>query len=329
MLKALAIAAGLSFTALAAPLAAQDSPPPPVPITSLTVFGDSLVDAGNIFTSTGGAVPSPSLGYFQGRFTNGFDYTDLLSIALFGQPTVASLQGGTNFAFGGARATTTSGVPDLTEQLAFYSGYLAAGNTVDTTGLFVLNFGGNDIFGAVQGTFPNTYADRSAFLMDAARTYADAVQTLSDLGANNILITGFPNATPDSALALSLEANGFLTSDLAGLSLDDTNVYFFSYLDFFARLRADPTQFGLPADLQLTGSCLAAGAAPGCSNFFSFDGVHPTAAVQRAVFGDIQRQFNFSAPVPEPATWMMLIIGFAFIGGVMRRQAAAMRPAHA
>ena len=124
-------------------------------------------------------------------------------------------------------------------------------------------------------------------------------------------------------------ANGYLTSNLAGLSLDDTNVYFFSYLDFFARLRADPTQFGLPADLQLTGSCLTAGAVPGCSNFFSFDGVHPTAAVQRAVFEDIQRQFGFAAPVPEPATWMMLIIGFAFVGGAMRRRVLVVRPATA
>ena len=65
--------------------------------TSLTVFGDSLVDAGNIFTATGGAIPSAANGYFNGRFTNGYDYTDLLSIELFGAPTVASLQGGTNF----------------------------------------------------------------------------------------------------------------------------------------------------------------------------------------------------------------------------------------
>ena len=46
--------------------------------TSLTVFGDSLVDAGNYYISTGGVSPTPSLpypdpalGYFDGRLTNG------------------------------------------------------------------------------------------------------------------------------------------------------------------------------------------------------------------------------------------------------------------
>ena len=128
--------AALAFIAmiggLAAPAQADRST---ARYTSLTVFGDSLVDAGNIFTVTGGATPNSSLGYFQGRFTNGYDYTDLLSIDLFGTPTLASLQGGDNYAFGGARASTTSGVPDLNEQLAFYSADLLGGKAVDANGL--------------------------------------------------------------------------------------------------------------------------------------------------------------------------------------------------
>src|SRR5829696_2797601 len=98
------------------PAAAQDSA-----YTSLTVFGDSLVDAGNIYIATGGATPAASGGYYQGRFTNGYDYTDLLNIDLFGSPTTPSLAGGTNYAFGGARATSTSNVPDLQEQLAMFT----------------------------------------------------------------------------------------------------------------------------------------------------------------------------------------------------------------
>lgn len=324
MPKTAMLAAVLVLGAIGAPAAAQGSTgPTPPPITSLTVFGDSLVDAGNILVTTDGAVPSPRDGYFQGRFTNGYDYTDLLSIALFGTPTVASLQGGTNFAFGGARATATSAVPDLTEQLGFFRASLAAGKTVDPTGLYILNFGGNDIFGALSDNYPSTYANDSAFLLDAARTYAGGVQELSDLGARNIFITGFPNATPNSALLLSLEANGYLLNALGGLSLGDTNVYFYSYLDFFARLQANPAAFGLPQTISFTGNCRAAGAVPNCDNFFSFDGTHPTAAVHQALFRDVQSRFAFSAPVPEPSTWMMLIVGFAFVGAAMRRQCSA------
>ena len=90
---------------VAVPATAQTSVPP---FSSLTVFGDSLVDAGNIRKLGLGA--DPALGYVDGRFTNGYDYTDLLSLAMYGTPTVASLNGGSNFAYGGARATDTTPV---------------------------------------------------------------------------------------------------------------------------------------------------------------------------------------------------------------------------
>ena len=280
--------------------------------TSLTVFGDSLVDAGNIAIATGGTVPNPALGYFQGRFTNGYDYTDLLSIKLFGMPTVASLAGGTNFAFGGARASTTSAVPDLSEQLGLFNAYLIAGHSIDTNGLYVLNFGGNDVFNA-----PGDPAAASTFLQSAAMTYAAGVQALNNLGVRNILLTGFPVATdPRSA-----EAEGYLTTSLGNLSLaGDTTLFRFDYLDFFGRVQSNPSSLGLPT-LDLTTTCIAANAqATGCQGIFSFDGTHPTAAVQSALFRDIDRQFGLSAAVPEPATWAMMLVGFGFVGFAMRRR---------
>jgi phospholipase/lecithinase/hemolysin len=283
--------------------------------TSLTVFGDSLVDAGNIFTFTGGAVPDSSLGYFNGRFTNGYDYTDLLSIELFGAPTVASLQGGTNFAFGGARASNTSGIPDLGEQLGLYAGYLATpGNEVDANGLYILNFGGNDIFNA-----PDDAVAADVFIRQAAQDYAAGVQSLNDIGARNVLLTGFPVLGDP----LSFLAETYLTQELAALNLtDDTSFFRYSYLDFFSRLGTDPGAFGLPP-LDLSQTCLDAGPAAvagGCEGIFSFDGVHPTAAVHKALFSDINSQFNLTASVPEPATWAMMIFGFFMTGTAIRRR---------
>lgn len=283
--------------------------------TSLTIFGDSLVDAGNIFTFTGGAVPDSNLGYFNGRFTNGYDYTDLLSIELFGAPTVASLQGGTNFAFGGARASNTSGIPDLGEQLGLYAGYLAApGNEVDANGLYILNFGGNDIFNA-----PDDAVAADVFIRQAAQDYAAGVQSLNDIGARNVLLTGFPVLGDP----LSFLAETYLTQELAALNLtDDTSFFRYSYLDFFSRLGTDPGAFGLPP-LDLSQTCLDAGPAAvagGCEGIFSFDGVHPTAAVHKALFSDINSQFNLTASVPEPATWAMMIFGFFMTGTAIRRR---------
>ena len=292
--------------------------------TSLTVFGDSLVDAGNIRALGFGA--NPAQGYFQGRFTNGYDYTDLLSQRLFGTPTVASLRGGTNFAYGGARATSTSAVPDLVEQIVLFDAYRAAGNAVDPTGLYVLNFGGNDIFAAVQPGAPTGYASDSAYLRAAADAYAQGVQDLVDRGARNIFLTGFPVATAGPGLTYSLEAEGYLTDALAGLNIgSDTTLYRYSYLSFFQRLQADPSAFGLPPLIlpdpasPATTTCRGAMAYPKCTGFFSFDGTHPTAAIHRALLQDINTQFHLSS-VPEPSTWALMILGFGAVGGALRRR---------
>jgi outer membrane lipase/esterase len=144
--------------------------------TSLTVFGDSLVDAGNYFINSGGTYPDAASAYFEGRNTNGYDYTDLLSQKLFGAPTAASGAGGANYAIGGAHTYEAAG------QIAQYQQHLSGSATaVDPNGLYIVNFGGNDILYADT----MSASDKDAYLMSAAQLYADAVQELNDIGARN------------------------------------------------------------------------------------------------------------------------------------------------
>lgn len=277
------------------------------------VFGDSLVDAGNIRIATGGAVPNAAQGYFQGRFTNGYDFTDLLSIATFGAPTVASLAGGNNFAYGGARVVTNGDFsPDLAFQLAAFTSRV--GGIADPNALYVLTFGGNDVFALGSGTIgalsPADYATA------VATQYAGGVQYLNSIGARNILITGIPNLTPTG---FALEAQ--LQASLDALTLTpDTNLYRFSFLDFFTRVGTNPGSLGLPPLRTDTTCLLARTPSPGidCTGIFSFDGIHPTAAVQAAAAREINRQFAL-APVPEPMTWTFMIFGFGVTGVALRR----------
>lgn len=314
------IGAALCAAALASPASAQTATRG---FSTMYVFGDSLVDAGNIRISTGGAVPNAAQGYYQGRFTNYLDYTDWVSQSLFGAPTVASLAGGNNFAFGGARVVTDGvGGLDLGQQLGLYNARIGAAGRADANALYVLNFGGNDLF-ALLDSDPNNTGGLSDedYITALIEQYAGAVQSLNDLGARNILITGIPNAL--DPLALAIDAR--LRSQLDGLNLAvDTRLDRFSYIDFFGTVLSNPAAVELPPQ-QLGVNCINSRAAinNGCEGIFSFDGTHPTAPIHLAIAKQLNVQFGIGS-VPEPATWATMIAGFALVGGAMRRRTRQM-----
>ncbi len=309
-------AIGVFLSIVATPALAQRDTPH---YTSLTVFGDSLVDAGNYYIASDGSDPDPTQGYFQNRFTNGYDYPDLLSLDLFGVPTTPSLLGGGNFAIGGARIVDTGdAIPDLKAQL---DAFQVSGRGVDPNGLYILNFGGNDVFGA-EGVFGEdgaigNYPDTNSYLQAAAQQYVSGVNTLIGLGARNILMTDFPRAGDP----LTADANGYLNTALTNVALrSNTDFFFYSLSSFNQRVIDDPASFGLPPQ-RIDTTCIDEGAqTTGCAGIFSFDGVHPTAAVQLAGYHDMDKQFGLTAvsPVPETATWGMMILGFIGIGAAMR-----------
>jgi phospholipase/lecithinase/hemolysin len=288
----------------------------PASAAGLVVFGDSLVDAGNVFVGTGGATPSAAQGYFQGRFTNGLNYVDYLQDKLVGGITAPSLIGGDNYAFGGARAVGSAfggfPVPGLPQQLAVFQA--ASGGVADPDKLYVINFGGNDLFGLGTGdTGGLTPTQFTALLINNT---VSAVQTLDSMGARRILVTGIPVG---GAAGMAIE--GLLQSSLTAIEPGlDAKLYRFSYLDFYARFNADPTAYNFPTPVNYTTPCRAA--APvvngkiNCTGYFSFDGTHFTAQVQRGIARDIVQVLG----VPEPSNWAMLIAGFGLVGAVMRRQ---------
>jgi phospholipase/lecithinase/hemolysin len=283
---------------------------------NLYVFGDSLVDSGNVRIATGGAVPNPAQGYFQGRFTDGWDYTDLMQISRSGAPTVASLAGGKNYAWGGARAIGPgyggSAVPGLAMQIGSYVS--TSGGVADANGLYILNFGGNDIFGMDSNNVGGlTDAQVTNLLLTA---YSQALTTLSGMGAQKILVTGIP---VNSARGYTMEVA--LQSMLDGLEPTlGATLYRFSYLDLWADILTDPTHFGLPSNLDVSTPCRAVRPVVNgqidCTGYFSFDGTHPTATIHKVIAGRVEQILA----VPEPATWALLITGFGLVGTALRRR---------
>lgn len=295
--------------------------------SELIVFGDSLVDSGNAHRGPrppGVQDPAPAaLGYFQGRFSNGYNFADYLSLAYTGAPATSFIEGGTNFAVGGARAafSPTEVSPSFLPQLQVFGGL---SRSLDDDALVLVTFGGNDVRAALADP---SVVDFSATLS----TFSQGLSSLISAGAQNIVVTGVPDigALPASqvfgpaatafATARSQLLNTQLDALVAGIGVGTgVNIDFFDLFGLEQSLRADPGAYGL-AGLNTTTSCQSAGAAAvlsGCNGYLYFDAIHPTTQVHSLIAGAIGRQVS---PVPEPVSWTLLLLGVGFMASRNRR----------
>lgn len=294
----------------------------------LQVFGDSFVDAGNANIATSGAVAPAALGYYNGRFTNGPTFADIINRRLTGSETAPFLAGGRNFAVGGARAAGDATflvqglppqiVPGLPTQRNLYLGSYGIGQI--SQGPWLLSFGNNDVnaiqSGDTYGLSADAYGDRYAANM------ASTVQILLQAGAPRVFVFGVPNPLEDEGVTLQDKLDAALAPLQATYG---SRLVTFDFFTFFRAMIANPVAFGLPADTDFDTPCLAVRTAVNgeidCTGFFSFDGTHPTAPVHLAIANAFSRQAGLA--VPEPASWALLIAGFGLIGAAMRRRRMA------
>lgn len=311
------------------------------PYSSLTFFGDSYVDTGNLALLTGGLQPS-SPPYFPGHFSNGPVFTEYLAQGL-GRPGdaapafIARAASG-NYAIGGAR-TNGSIPPGTATQVGSYLTRPGATPTTvtDPTGLYVLFAGGNDLRDAGSLTDP---AARQAAAAAAAQRVITQAGQLGVAGARNVLLFTLPSlsVTPeargipgrpaiDDALAAAF--NGTLAAGIAGLqaSLPGATVFNFRLDNLYANILADAASGGALYGLtNLTTPCLAPGA-PSCDVSVFADDLHPTTRMHQFIGSAVATYVTTGrnvALVPEPATFVLVGIGAAALAGhaVRRRRAA-------
>ncbi|TRW18408.1 SGNH/GDSL hydrolase family protein [Glacieibacterium frigidum] len=291
--------------------------------TKVYVFGDSFTDSGNANIGTGGAAANAAQGYFQGRFGDGYNFADFISKRLTGEYATPFLAGGDNFSVGGARAggDSMSGpfvVPGLPSQRTFYASKY--GNFVDPNGLYIINFGNNDVNAIQSGDIGGLTVPQYS-----AAYVTNIVQTIGLLnagGATRIVILGVPNPDEVEGQALQAQLDAALDLIEPSLTADLTRFDFFA---FFNALRASPQSYGLTADVDFTTPCLAArpviNGSVDCTGFFSFDGIHVTEPVQFEIARAVLTQAGLPT-VPEPGTWALMIIGFGMTGLAVRRRTA-------
>jgi len=217
---------------------------------AIFVFGDSYCDVGNIYSLTGGLEPlSPP--YYHGRFSNGPIWVEHVASAL-GLPMLPAVQGGTDYAFGGAWATqpqkTAVGtIPDVPEQTALYLSQ--HGGKADPNALYILEGGGNDIVGnlGAGGAPPEQLG------LEIALALSESELVLRRAGARHFLIPDLFNvgllpvaqANAAYANAASTATNQFLDELLAaesfieGIKILRLNVY-----ALYSAIQADTGHFG-------------------------------------------------------------------------------------
>jgi phospholipase/lecithinase/hemolysin len=232
------------------------------------------------------------------------------------------LAGDMNFAVGGARAAGDASaapfpglIPGLNSQLGFYGAALGAG-FVDPNGLYIVNFGNNDVNAIQSG---DTYG-LSAFDYGQLFT-SNIVNTVLGLnagGATRIVVLGVPNPSEAEGVALQAQLNAGLDAISPLLTAQLTR---FDFFDFFGRLQATPQAYGLTANVDFSTPCNQVRPVTSmgidCTGFFSFDGIHVTKPVQFAIAREVLDQAGLPA-VPEPGVWLQLLLGFGAAGLVVR-----------
>jgi phospholipase/lecithinase/hemolysin len=189
------------------------------------VFGDSLVDAGNALklakwygtltlSDLPEGAPSGSRGYFAGRFSDGYAFTDLVSNKYIGVPTKpifpyfyedpwlgvkiapwASDPSGNNlnFAYGGAQIRQGKEVvPDLDGQTDAFRH--AVDGDADPNALYMVTIGGNDVRSLVpSGSAFKPQTEATVILQKAAVRFHEELEQLIAIGVQNLVVTGVPN----------------------------------------------------------------------------------------------------------------------------------------
>ncbi len=254
---------------------------------SFYIFGDSLVDTGNLFRLTGNNIPT-SPPYFNGRFSNGPIWVELLGSQLGISPNST-----TNFAFGGATSGTFNAVSPLVGfslpgALSFQLNTFATSPiTPSPNALYVLWAGANDYL-----VLPPQL--RATDATPVVNNLANAVTALTAKGARNIIVVNLPDLgkTPQERVqptaaaitALTNSHNSKLTTALQGLA-QNRNINIIP-IDAYALLNeviATPARYGLT---NVTESCLNQRAGTLCSNpnqYLFWDGIHPTAAGHKII----------------------------------------------
>ena len=261
--------------------------------TNAYILGDSLSDAGQ----------------YGARFTTNPGLTASEYLAQrYGFTLKPSTQGGTDYAFGGARVTSQGSYnPQATPVVGQVTAMLAAnGGRLDSGALYIIQGGPNDIFyhAGLAGAGAETSAAAQAAIGVAATDFLGQIARMRAAGARYIVVMNLPDMgrTPagtasgaaGAAALTGLSVQVFNSALNIGLNSLGFDVIPANVQGFFGEILANPGLYGISnttgvactsvvsgsvSSLACSPSTLVNAAAP--NTYLFADGVHPTTAAHK------------------------------------------------
>jgi len=256
-------------------------------ISQIYVFGDSLSDPGNVFKASHGQVP-PSPPYFRGRYADGLVWTEYLA-----QQLKLNANSNTNFAYGGATTGNSQQVP--LGLLAQIERYQASHSSARNDALYIIWAGANDYLGGGNDT------DRPV------NNSVEAVKSLVQIGAKNILVVNLPNlgklpGTRNTQRAevlseLTQKHNFQLANALDNLRQQlksETNIIYYDVNDLFNQVINEPTKFGFVnvVDTCLNGDRNQYVICNDPDKYLFWDDIHPSTAAHKLLAETVTKKLK-------------------------------------
>jgi myo-inositol-hexaphosphate 3-phosphohydrolase/Ca2+-binding RTX toxin-like protein len=256
------------------------------PFQNFITFGDSSVDVGNVFLGSDQTIP-PSPPYFEGRFSNGPLFVELIAEELGLSASTPFLAGGDNYGFGGAElgdGTSADDTPNIGEQI---NSYLAE-NTPTEDDLIFLSAGSNNNFQSADN-LPNS--------ADVVSLLTEHLTTLANAGAENFAVANIPplgNAplvtSQEDATAINTaisEYNTLLDTELDTLEDSlDIEIYELDLETTLQNIIDDPATFGITNVTDQALDTETAEVVDNPNEFLFWDEIHPTATVGEIIAQD-------------------------------------------
>jgi len=278
----------------------------------LIVFGDSLSDNGNLYEYMRHQVPQ-SPPYFEGRFSNGPAWVELLSEKYAPEKVSDFLL---DYAFGGAgvyEGEDDDGMFTLKNEISMYLS--AHNNAADPDSLYVIWIGANNYLAIPE--------DTDAAVSEVTEGIRHGIQRLIDSGAKQFLVLNIPDlgTTPiasefgevEKMHRYSSQHNQRLLQVIDELrqSYADLNWYFYDVEQMLNKAIENPENYGLTnikdtcyeamvdkgsqqTVLHMARTLLSDGDQSACDGYLFFDPVHPTETAHTILADEIYKLLESS-----------------------------------